>query len=140
MGLCRYFSTPWASLTPEALHQIVQDVQSVVLAARQRFLSLLPVGQRPLPSGGAAARGINHDFFQPRRPNGAASAFYDQEGAFRPPLYFQHQGHSRTVIGLEEKYEAKGRKAYNLLVRETNSWRPDVDSRLDVLLAPLSKC
>jgi hypothetical protein len=26
------------------------------------------------------------------------------------------------------------------LVRATNSWRPDLDLRLDVLLAPLSKC
>ncbi|KMT16419.1 hypothetical protein BVRB_3g050470 [Beta vulgaris subsp. vulgaris] len=32
------------------------------------------------------------------------------------PLYFQHQGHSRTIIGIQVKHEKNGRKQYNLLV------------------------
>nr|BAM64846.1 hypothetical protein [Beta vulgaris] len=32
------------------------------------------------------------------------------------PLYFQHQGHSRTIIGIQAKHEKNGRKQYNLLV------------------------
>ncbi|CAO2832400.1 unnamed protein product [Amaranthus hypochondriacus] len=32
------------------------------------------------------------------------------------PLYFQHQGHSRTIIGIQVKNEKNGLKKYNLLV------------------------
>lgn len=32
------------------------------------------------------------------------------------PLYFQHQGHSRTIIGIQVKHQKTGLKDYNLLV------------------------
>lgn len=32
------------------------------------------------------------------------------------PLYFQHQGHSRTIIGIQAKHQKNGLKQYNLLV------------------------
>ncbi|XP_021762477.1 zinc finger with UFM1-specific peptidase domain protein-like [Chenopodium quinoa] len=32
------------------------------------------------------------------------------------PLYFQHQGHSRTIIGIQAKHQKNGQQQYNLLV------------------------
>ncbi|KNA06347.1 hypothetical protein SOVF_181900 [Spinacia oleracea] len=32
------------------------------------------------------------------------------------PIYFQHQGHSRTIIGIQAKHQKNGSKQYNLLV------------------------
>lgn len=34
----------------------------------------------------------------------------------KAPLYFQHQGHSRTIVGIQVKHNKKGAKLYNLLV------------------------
>ncbi|KAL6955483.1 hypothetical protein U1Q18_031918 [Sarracenia purpurea var. burkii] len=32
------------------------------------------------------------------------------------PLYFQHDGHSRTIVGIQVKHQLKGEIQYNLLV------------------------
>jgi hypothetical protein len=38
-------------------------------------------------------------------------------GGFRPPLFLQHQGHSRTVVGIEQKKVVAGKPPiYNLLI------------------------
>lgn len=34
----------------------------------------------------------------------------------KAPLYFQHQGHSRTIVGIQVTHHKKGAKQYNLLV------------------------
>lgn len=32
------------------------------------------------------------------------------------PLYFQHDGHSRTIIGIQVKHQQNGTKQFNLLI------------------------
>ncbi|XP_051122902.1 uncharacterized protein LOC127245853 isoform X2 [Andrographis paniculata] len=34
----------------------------------------------------------------------------------KAPLYFQHDGHSRTIVGIQAKYQRNGMRQYNLLV------------------------
>ncbi|KAI3417860.1 uncharacterized protein J3R85_014128 [Psidium guajava] len=34
----------------------------------------------------------------------------------KPPLYFQHDGHSRTIVGIQVMHQPKGMQKYNLLV------------------------
>ncbi|XP_030539806.1 zinc finger-containing ubiquitin peptidase 1 isoform X1 [Rhodamnia argentea] len=34
----------------------------------------------------------------------------------KPPLYFQHDGHSRTIVGIQVIHQPKGMQKYNLLV------------------------
>lgn len=114
---------------------MITDVQSKVLQLRARAQAGLP------PPAPTAVR--PQSFFEPRPPSGGAApssggggssssskatptssssasstSHADEEpSGFRPPLYLQHAGHSRTIIGLEEKYENRGNRAYNLLVR-----------------------
>ncbi|CAK1586707.1 unnamed protein product [Parnassius mnemosyne] len=55
------------------------------------------------------------DFHKPTSPDGSHPALFDwvlryfQEdpNAFKPPLYLQHQGHSRTIIGYEKHKDGK---------------------------------
>lgn len=49
------------------------------------------------------------DFHNPSGPNGThpklfewVKSYFDKSAAFKPPLYLQHQGHSRTIVGIEE--------------------------------------
>ncbi|XP_014236759.1 zinc finger with UFM1-specific peptidase domain protein-like isoform X1 [Trichogramma pretiosum] len=49
------------------------------------------------------------DFHRPTSPNGSHPEmfkwllnYFQKEEDFKPPLYLQHQGHSRTVIGVEQ--------------------------------------
>ncbi|KAH3738294.1 zinc finger-containing ubiquitin peptidase 1-like [Dreissena polymorpha] len=49
------------------------------------------------------------DFHKPTGPNGThpqmfewVKNYFQKASAFKPPLYLQHQGHSRTIIGIEE--------------------------------------
>ncbi|KAL5010917.1 hypothetical protein ScPMuIL_013222 [Solemya velum] len=49
------------------------------------------------------------DFHNPSGPNGThpklfqwVKEYFEQKSAFKPPLYLQHQGHSRTIVGVEE--------------------------------------
>lgn len=32
------------------------------------------------------------------------------------PLYFQHDGHSRTIVGIQTKFQRNGTQQYNLLI------------------------
>lgn len=34
----------------------------------------------------------------------------------KAPLYFQHDGHSRTIVGIQIKYQRNGSMQYNLLI------------------------
>ena len=34
------------------------------------------------------------------------------------PLYFQHDGHSRTIVGIQVKYQQSGIPQYSLLVMD----------------------
>ncbi|XAR52109.1 hypothetical protein NMG60_11020013 [Bertholletia excelsa] len=34
----------------------------------------------------------------------------------KPPLYFQHDGHSRTIVGVQVKHQQKGIQQFNLLI------------------------
>ncbi|KAK4436159.1 Zinc finger-containing ubiquitin peptidase 1 [Sesamum alatum] len=34
----------------------------------------------------------------------------------KAPLYFQHDGHSRTIVGIQAKHQKKGKQQYNLLI------------------------
>ncbi|KAL8050654.1 hypothetical protein ABFX02_06G095000 [Erythranthe guttata] len=34
----------------------------------------------------------------------------------KTPLYFQHDGHSRTIVGIQVKHQKNGKKLYNLLI------------------------
>ncbi|XP_019199766.1 PREDICTED: zinc finger with UFM1-specific peptidase domain protein-like isoform X2 [Ipomoea nil] len=36
--------------------------------------------------------------------------------SLKAPLYFQHQGHSRTIVGIQKKLQKNGSKQYNLLI------------------------
>ncbi|XP_028042419.1 zinc finger-containing ubiquitin peptidase 1-like [Bombyx mandarina] len=55
------------------------------------------------------------DFHRPTGADGGHPAlfdwvlqyFRDQPAAFKPPLYLQHQGHSRTIIGYEKHKDGK---------------------------------
>ncbi|XP_068617948.1 zinc finger-containing ubiquitin peptidase 1-like [Battus philenor] len=55
------------------------------------------------------------DFHKPTSPDGSHPALFDwvlryfQEdpNGFKPPLYLQHQGHSRTIIGYEKHKDGK---------------------------------
>lgn len=49
------------------------------------------------------------DFHSPSGPNGThpklfewVKAYFEKASVFKPPLYLQHQGHSRTIVGIEE--------------------------------------
>ncbi|KAL4233294.1 hypothetical protein ACF0H5_007978 [Mactra antiquata] len=49
------------------------------------------------------------DFHNPSGPNGThpklfewVKHYFEKTAAFKPPLYLQHQGHSRTIVGVEE--------------------------------------
>lgn len=49
------------------------------------------------------------DFHNPSGPNGThprlfqwVKAYFEKPASFKPPLYLQHLGHSRTIIGIEE--------------------------------------
>lgn len=35
--------------------------------------------------------------------------YFEETSEFKPPLYFQHQGHSRTIIGIEERAQGNAR-------------------------------
>ncbi|KAL9240229.1 hypothetical protein vseg_014473 [Gypsophila vaccaria] len=66
------------------------------------------------------------------------------------PLYFQHQGHSRTIVGIQVKHQKNGVKQYNLLVldpghrtealekslRENSGWQKFVKRGLHTLRKP----
>ena len=48
------------------------------------------------------------DFHQPSAPDGShprlfewITRYFEEEESWKPPLYLQHQGHSRTVVGIE---------------------------------------
>ncbi|CAG4951342.1 unnamed protein product [Colias eurytheme] len=55
------------------------------------------------------------DFHKPTSADGSHPAlfdwvhkyFHDEPTAFKPPLYLQHQGHSRTIIGYEKHKDGK---------------------------------
>ncbi|CAF4928674.1 unnamed protein product [Pieris macdunnoughi] len=55
------------------------------------------------------------DFHKPTSADGSHPAlfewvhkyFHDEPQAFKPPLYLQHQGHSRTIIGYEKHKDGK---------------------------------
>ncbi|CAG4944319.1 unnamed protein product [Parnassius apollo] len=55
------------------------------------------------------------DFHKPTSPDGSHPALFDwvlryfqeDSNAFKPPLYLQHQGHSRTIIGYEKHKDGK---------------------------------
>ncbi|KAK9724103.1 hypothetical protein RND81_05G048500 [Saponaria officinalis] len=66
------------------------------------------------------------------------------------PLYFQHQGHSRTIVGIQVKHQKNGTKQYNLLVldpghrtealekslRENSGWQKFLKRGLHTLRKP----
>ncbi|XP_074282390.1 uncharacterized protein LOC141606910 [Silene latifolia] len=66
------------------------------------------------------------------------------------PLYFQHQGHSRTIVGIQAKHQNNGPKTYNLLVldpghrtealekslRENSGWQKFIKRGLHTLTNP----
>uniref|UniRef100_A0A5B7AG47 Putative zinc finger with UFM1-specific peptidase domain protein n=2 Tax=Davidia involucrata TaxID=16924 RepID=A0A5B7AG47_DAVIN len=37
----------------------------------------------------------------------------------KAPLYFQHQGHSRTIVGIQVKHQRNGMQQYNLLILDS---------------------
>ncbi|KAL2532639.1 Peptidase C78 [Abeliophyllum distichum] len=39
----------------------------------------------------------------------------------KPPLYFQHDGHSRTIIGIQVQHQINGMQHYNLLILDPAS-------------------
>ncbi|XP_046374350.1 zinc finger-containing ubiquitin peptidase 1-like [Haliotis rufescens] len=56
------------------------------------------------------------DFHSPSGPDGThpklfqwVKEYFSRPGAFKPPLYLQHQGHSRTIVGYEEMRDKTGR-------------------------------
>ncbi|XP_057365710.1 zinc finger-containing ubiquitin peptidase 1-like [Daphnia carinata] len=57
------------------------------------------------------------DFHRPTSPDGKlhpalfdwVKKYFEETSEFKPPLYFQHQGHSRTIIGIEETTQGKAR-------------------------------
>eukprot|EP00056_Hartaetosiga_gracilis_P006735 m.99831 g.99831 ORF g.99831 m.99831 type:complete len:763 (-) comp12545_c0_seq2:136-2424(-) len=48
----------------------------------------------------------------------------------RFPLYFQHDGHSRTIIGIEKKVSSKGIEKFNLLVLDPQHCGHGIDDSL----------
>ncbi len=76
-----YFSTPWETLDVAALARRVQET----MAARKHGTHV-----EEGPGAGVGSCG------------GGTSSFAPNANGYRPPLFFQHAGHSRTIIGVEE--------------------------------------
>jgi len=47
---------------------------------------------------------------------GSSSSQYGIKVSSRPPLYLQHDGHSRTIVGIQRRYEQGGKRTEFLLV------------------------
>jgi len=64
-----------------------------------------PEPKRPRPAAGSGA-------FAALRPSVGGRA----RVTGKPPLFFQHQGHSRTIVGIERRGTLDGAKEYSLVV------------------------
>ncbi|KAL8534713.1 hypothetical protein ACS0TY_010666 [Phlomoides rotata] len=42
----------------------------------------------------------------------------------KAPLYFQHDGHSRTIVGIQAKHQKNGTRQYNLLILDPAEFLP----------------
>jgi hypothetical protein len=55
-----------------------------------------------------------------------------QYAAGKPPLYFQHNGHSRTIVGIERKVNKQaGGFEYNLLILDPSTRSKDLLNALE---------
>ena len=66
------------------------------------------------------------DFHRPTGPNGTHPAlfewiwnFFNSNRNFTPPVYLQHEGHSRTIIGIEKT----SRQQFRLLIFDPSQRR-----------------
>ncbi|XP_019179867.1 PREDICTED: zinc finger with UFM1-specific peptidase domain protein-like isoform X3 [Ipomoea nil] len=50
--------------------------------------------------------------------------------SLKAPLYFQHQGHSRTIVGIQKKLQKNGSKQYNLLILDPGHRTKDLAKSL----------
>jgi Peptidase family C78 len=57
----------------------------------------------------------------------------------RGPLYFQHEGHSRTVVGIERRAAADGAHAYSLLVLDPGGTDRRGVRRMDCIVGQADK-
>lgn len=48
----------------------------------------------------------------------------------KPPLYFQHDGHSRTIVGIQVTSQQKGGQQYNLLIFDPGHKTQDLERSL----------
>ncbi|BBG98462.1 Peptidase C78, ubiquitin fold modifier-specific peptidase 1/ 2 [Prunus dulcis] len=53
-----------------------------------------------------------------------------QRGSLSRPLYFQHDGHSRTVVGIQVKHQHNGMQQHNLLILDPGHRTADLERSL----------